>query len=85
MSTNHFVHREALLYLPRNPRGGNQTLVPAALSHVFVSALMMVTLPPLEQEVCGDYEQTAGELTFEPGQTEKSFFIRIMDDHCQER
>ncbi|CAM9763265.1 unnamed protein product [Pylaiella littoralis] len=35
--------------------------------------------------VCGDYEQTAGELTFEPGQTELSFFVRIMDDHCQER
>eukprot|EP00752_Nemacystus_decipiens_P003960 g3626.t1 len=36
-------------------------------------------------EICGDYEQTAGELTFEPGQTETSFFVRIMDDHCQER
>ncbi|CAM9102436.1 unnamed protein product [Scytosiphon promiscuus] len=35
--------------------------------------------------ICGDYEQTAGELTFEPGQTEQSFFVRIMDDHCRER
>ncbi|CAM9175345.1 unnamed protein product [Ascophyllum nodosum] len=35
--------------------------------------------------VCGDYEQTAGELTFEPGQTERAFFVRIMDDHCRER
>ncbi|CAM9525514.1 unnamed protein product, partial [Sphacelaria rigidula] len=35
--------------------------------------------------VCGDYEQTTGELTFEPGETERSFFVRIMDDHCRER
>jgi len=44
----------------------------------------MIPIVP-EQGVCGDYEHTAGELTFEPGQTEQSFFVRIMDDHCQER
>lgn len=41
--------------------------------------------PRRPQGVCGDYEQTAGELTFEPGQIEKHFYVRIMDDHCRER
>lgn len=37
------------------------------------------------QGICGDYEQTAGELTLEPGQIDQAFFVRIMDDHCRER
>ncbi|CAM9209584.1 unnamed protein product [Hapterophycus canaliculatus] len=41
--------------------------------------------PSATKGVCGDFEQTAGELTFEPGQIEQSFFVRIMDDHCRER
>ncbi|CAM9369676.1 unnamed protein product, partial [Choristocarpus tenellus] len=43
-------------------------------------------LPITERDpsVCGDYEQTAGELTFAPGQQERTFFVRVMDDHCYE-
>ncbi|CAM9590200.1 unnamed protein product, partial [Discosporangium mesarthrocarpum] len=37
-----------------------------------------------DSAVCGDYEQTAGELTFAPGETTSSFFVRVMDDHCPE-
>ncbi|CAM9348358.1 unnamed protein product, partial [Phaeothamnion confervicola] len=44
-------------------------------------------LPPAARrpDACGDYEQTAGQLTFARGQTEASFFVRIMDDLCLER
>ena len=42
---------------------------------------------PAEQrkpEQCGDYEQTAGQLTFKPNQTQAFFYVRLMDDHCWE-
>jgi len=34
--------------------------------------------------VCGDYEQTAGDLYFDAGLSAKSFFVRVMDDACYE-
>lgn len=34
---------------------------------------------------CGDYEQTSGYLVFQPGETSKSFDVRVMDDYCWER
>ncbi|KAG5180011.1 hypothetical protein JKP88DRAFT_279922 [Tribonema minus] len=40
-----------------------------------------IRAPPRE---CGDYEQTAGRVTFAPGDAEVFFYVRIMDDHCAE-
>ena len=38
-----------------------------------------------KRDGCGDYEQAAGEVTFEEGEEHTYFIIRVMDDHCTER
>lgn len=38
-----------------------------------------------QRDGCGDYEQAAGEVTFEEGEEHTYFTIRVMDDHCIER
>jgi hypothetical protein len=34
---------------------------------------------------CGDYEESSGEVTFNPGEQQTHFEVRIMDDKCIER
>ena len=41
-------------------------------------------VPSDEREGCGDYEQASGVLTFEPGQEEAYFTVRVVDDGCIE-
>jgi len=38
-----------------------------------------------QRDGCGDYEQAAGEVTFEEGEEHTYFKLRVMDDHCAER
>jgi hypothetical protein len=38
-----------------------------------------------QREGCGDYEQTSGEVIFEPGDVLASFQVRIVNDLCWER
>jgi len=43
------------------------------------------TLAAAARDGCGDYQQTAGEITFLAGSSSETFTIKIMNDFCKER
>ncbi|CAM9860729.1 unnamed protein product, partial [Chrysoparadoxa australica] len=53
-------------------------------NHWFTHSLTHTHTHSLTHALGGDYEQTAGQVTFEPGQVGAAFHVRIMDDLCRE-
>ena len=43
-----------------------------------------MSTPSPDRDGCGDYEQTSGVVTFNPGEQHAYFVIRIVDDLCIE-
>ena len=41
--------------------------------------------PIEERSDCGDYQQTSGYITFQPGEVSRSFDVKVIDDYCWER